>query len=109
MSFEVLVSSNFKKEAKRLSKKYPSLKDEIRTLAESLKVNPEMGTPLGGEIFKIRLAIQSKGKGKSGGARVITFVIFPDSKIFLVSIYDKSDQSSISLEKIKSLISEELG
>ncbi|MCU0401671.1 MAG: hypothetical protein MUE75_11820 [Algoriphagus sp.] len=55
------------------------------------------------------MAIQSKGKGKSAGARVITFVIFPDSKIFLVSIYDKSDQSSISLEKIKSLISEELG
>ncbi|PZV84383.1 RelE toxin of RelEB toxin-antitoxin system [Algoriphagus aquaeductus] len=109
MSFEVLVSSNFKKEAKRLSKKYPSLKNEIRILAKNLKENPEMGTSLGGDIFKIRMAIQSKGRGKSAGARVITFVLFPDFKIFLLSIYDKSEQSSISLEKIKSLISEELG
>lgn len=68
-----------------------------------------MGTSLGGDIFKIRMAIQSKGRGNSAGARVITFVLFPDFKIFLLTIYDKSEQSSISLEKIKSLISEELG
>lgn len=72
--FEVIVSANFKKEAKKLIKKYPSLRSELAFLGESLSQNPNQGTPLGNQVYKIRLAIASKGVGKSGGARVISFV-----------------------------------
>ena len=55
-----------------------------------------MGTPLSRNCFKIRLAIKSKGKGKSGGARIITCVFIEENRIFLVSIYDKSEMENIS-------------
>ena len=72
MSFNVELSDHFKKEAKRLSKKYRSLKTELGVLFEELELNPTLGTALGSDVYKIRLAVASKGKGKSGGARVIT-------------------------------------
>ncbi len=85
MSYKIELSANFKKEAKKLVKKYPSLKAELANLFTELEENPTLGTPLGKEIYKIRLAITSKNKGKSGGAGwlvfsfiVIAFLICPD-------------------------------
>lgn len=75
MSVEIIASHNFRKEAKRLLKKYPSLKGELQNLNALLAENPTSGTPLGHNCYKIRLAIKSKGKGKSGGAKVITHVV----------------------------------
>jgi mRNA-degrading endonuclease RelE of RelBE toxin-antitoxin system len=72
MSYRVLSIPLFDKQFKRLAKKYPSLKKELKELSESLEQHPGQGTPLGRNCYKIRLAIASKGKGKSGGARVIT-------------------------------------
>lgn len=74
MKVSIRVAENFKKEAKPLLKKYRSLKDELTALEQELVQNPALGTPLGAQIFKIRLAIKSKGRGKSGGARVITYL-----------------------------------
>ena len=74
MSYSIVLSDNFKKESKQLSKKYRSLKADLKALGEELSQNPVMGTPLGSDVYKIRLAIKSKGKGKTGGARVITYV-----------------------------------
>lgn len=71
-SFEIIPILPFQRQAKRLIKKFPSLKNEILDLIESLKTEPLQGTPLGDSCFKIRLSIASKNKGKSGGARVIT-------------------------------------
>ena len=59
------------------------------------------GTPLGNNCYKIRLSITSKGKGKSGGARVITYVAVIKETIVLISIYDKSEQSAITDVEIK--------
>ena len=95
MSFSVFPSEKFKKEAKRLVKKYPSLKSELANLADQLSNNPETGTALGSGLFKIRLAIKSKGKGKSGGARIITYVVTDDSEVYLLTIYDKSEFDSV--------------
>jgi hypothetical protein len=69
-----------------------------------LTSNPEMGTSLGANVYKVRLAIASKGKGKSGGARVITLVRVVKSKVYLVSIYDKSDQETLPDKVIKELV-----
>jgi mRNA-degrading endonuclease RelE of RelBE toxin-antitoxin system len=75
MSFSVVPTERFKKEAKRLVKNFPSLKNELIELTSVLEIDPETGTPLGNNTYKIRIAIKSKGKGKSGGARVITYVV----------------------------------
>lgn len=95
MSYNVSSIPLFDKQAKRLAKKYPSLKKDLAELLESLADNPEKGMALGNSFYKIRLAIASKGKGKSGGARVITYVKITADTVFLISMYDKSEKSNI--------------
>ena len=113
MNCKVIVVENFKREAKRLVKKYVSLKSELLQLEEELLQNPHCGTPLGKNIYKIRLAVKSKSRGKSGGMRVITRVVeiqtqviekLPQTDVYLLSIYDKAEQADISDKKLKDLI-----
>lgn len=77
---------------------------ELQTLIEELKVEGVKGTSLGNNCFKIRLSVASKGKGKSGGARVITHVIFKNNIVYLLSIYDKSEIQSLTEKEILRLI-----
>jgi mRNA-degrading endonuclease RelE of RelBE toxin-antitoxin system len=104
MSYNVALTENFKKEAKRLSKKYPSLKKDLDILGVILAENPTTGTHLGNDVYKIRLAIKSKGKGKSGGARVMAQVKVVNQTVYLFSIYDKSEKENISDNEIQELI-----
>lgn len=108
MNVEILTTENFRREAKRLIKKYPSIKNDLIDLQEQLFLNPRLGTPLGGNCYKIRMAIKSKGKGKSGGARIITHLfINPEAEqLYLISIYDKSEFDSISDKDLKRIINE---
>jgi mRNA-degrading endonuclease RelE of RelBE toxin-antitoxin system len=102
MSYSIETTSYFEKQLKRLIRKFPSLKTEFKELILSLQENPKLGTPIGNECFKIRIAIASKGKGKSGGARVITNIQVTQTKIYLLSIYDKSEQSDITDKELES-------
>lgn len=86
MSFSVIPSDKFKREAKRLLKKSPSLKQELIELNDTLTIKPEAGTSLGNDTYKIRLAIKSKNKGKSGGARVITYVVKDNKEVYLLTL-----------------------
>ena len=104
MSFEVIPLRPFEKQLKRLAGKYPSLKKEFTALVNKLEKDPAIGTALGGGSFKIRLAIASKGKGKSGGARVITHVKIVSSRVYLLSIYDKSEKDTLSDKEFKELL-----
>ncbi len=104
MSYNIETIANFRKEAKQLIKKYPSLKAELLTLGEQLSKKPTEGTSIGNHCYKIRLSIASKGKGKSGGARVITHFYVAKETVFLFSIYDKSEQADISDKELKNLI-----
>jgi mRNA-degrading endonuclease RelE of RelBE toxin-antitoxin system len=104
MSFSVIPSDKFKREAKRLIRKFPSLKKELAGLGVILEKEPDTGTPLGNETYKIRLAIKSKGKGKSGGARVITYIVTDNKEVYLLTIYDKSEFDSIDDKTIKLII-----
>jgi mRNA-degrading endonuclease RelE of RelBE toxin-antitoxin system len=101
MSFNIEVTSEFEKELKQLHKKYPSLKHDYNKFLQSLEENPTQGISLGNNFFKVRISITSKGKGKSGGARIITCVLVKREVIYLVSIYDKSEKESISDAEIK--------
>ncbi len=105
MDFNVEVTSYFKKQAKRLIKKYPSLKAEVDHLISALMTDPEQGTSLGKGCFKIRLAITSKGKGKSGGARLITHAQIVKQKVYLLSIFDKSEIKNLWDGELKFLLS----
>ena len=96
MSYSIYTIPLFDKQAKRLAKKYPSLQKDLGQLVDTLKTNPTLGKSIGSQFYKIRLAIPSKGKGKSGGARVITYVKVTVNSVYLVSIYDKSDDETIS-------------
>lgn len=102
----ILLTQSFKKEVKRLSKKYPSLSTDLRGLLADLEANPQLGEPLGQDCYKIRLRITSKNRGKSGGSRVITYVQIVDDAVYLLKIYDKSEQSTISDEELSGLIKE---
>ncbi|MBB3838627.1 mRNA-degrading endonuclease RelE of RelBE toxin-antitoxin system [Runella defluvii] len=104
MSYNVEVTHRFQKEAKRLSKKYPSIKTDLLKLIEDLEENPIQGSSLGKSSYKIRLKISSKGRGKSGGARVITHVHVSLENVYLLTIYDKSEQESISDEELDQML-----
>ena len=103
----VSVSDDFAKEAKRLAKKYPSFKQDYKDFLVSIKNNPLQGDEITKNIRKIRMAIKAKGKGKSGGARVITFNILTDIKnghvVFLL-LYDKEDASTVKVNVVKQLV-----
>ena len=101
--------------AKPLLKKYHSLSRDLLLLEKELLETPRLGTPLGHDTYKIRLKISSKGKGKSGGARVISLVetsligfteIVSDEEVTvnLITIYDKGDVANISDKELKDLI-----
>lgn len=106
MSFDIRTSTTFEKQLKRLTKKYPSLKKEYKGLISSLKDNPNQGKNLGQNCYKIRIPIASKGKGKSGGARVISCVVSIDKTVFLLSIYDKSEKENITDSELEDFIQE---
>lgn len=110
MSYSIKVSSSFAKEAKRLAKKYPSFKKDYEIFLESLQENPLQGDELTPGIRKIRMAIKSKGKGKSGGARVITYNVIAEQHngiIALLLIYDKSDFSTADVSVVKQIVHDE--
>jgi mRNA-degrading endonuclease RelE of RelBE toxin-antitoxin system len=104
MSYSVELTNNFKKEAKKLVKKYPSLKLELGKLGRELSENPTTGDHLGNNVYKVRIAIKSKGKGKRGGGRVMTQVKVVKEKVYLFSIYSKGEKDDISDDEIKELI-----
>lgn len=104
MSYNVKSIVVFEKQAKRLAKKYPSLKKELLELVHQLKINPEQGISIGKNCFKIRISIASKGKGKSGGGRVITNFLIADTTVYLLAIYDKSEQDSLSDRELEELL-----
>ncbi len=104
MNYSIVTIAPFDKQLKRLVKKYPFLKNEVAQLGKILINTPTSGTPLGNNCYKIRLSIASKGKGKSGGARVITHIYVEGRFVYLLAIYDKSEQENISDAQILNLL-----
>lgn len=104
MSYNVIVTEPFERKLKRLAKKHKSLKDDLSLVIKTLAENPTHGTSIGKECYKLRIAISSKAKGKSGGARMITYVRIVNKTVYLLDIYDKSKQNNISNKELKSLI-----
>ena len=100
--------SRFDKEFKRLNKKYKSLLADLRLLRNELEANPYIGADLGKGVRKVRMAITAKGKGKSHGARVITYtdaiISISEGELYLLTIYDQAEQSTITDKEIEDLL-----
>jgi mRNA-degrading endonuclease RelE of RelBE toxin-antitoxin system len=101
VDYKIVYTPEFEKELKRLSGKYPSIRSDFSHFLDELSANPGQGTSLGNHCYKIRFAIKSKDKGKSGGARVITCVKVILETVILISIYDKSERAAITHKEIK--------
>lgn len=104
MIYSIIAVPKFKSALKKLLKKYPSLKNDFLIFIESLESNPQQGTSIGKNCFKIRLQIKSKNKGKSGGARIITNIVISESIVYLLSIYDKTDKNSLTNKELEELL-----
>jgi mRNA-degrading endonuclease RelE of RelBE toxin-antitoxin system len=109
MKFNVLVTDNFERKVKKLSRKYKSLKADLEPVFVQLETTPNLGIAIGNDCFKIRVAIKSKRSGKSGGARIITYVRYLKGSVYLIDIYDKSQKTTISEKEIIELVSIILG
>lgn len=90
-----------------MQKKYKSLKSDFATFIQELRENPNEGSQLGHGLRKVRMSIATKGKGKSGGARVITLTAIVDvenTEIGLLYVYDKSERESISDKELMKIL-----
>lgn len=110
MTVNVTLGDEFVRQFKRLKKKYKSLPNDYSLFLASLKENPMQGVDLGNGVRKLRMTISSKGKGKSGGARIISLNVQitqstdNDIDVTLLTIYDKNEMQSVSDAFIRSLI-----
>ncbi len=106
MSYKIELTNKFERDAKKLFKKHRSLAKDLIALRELLLDDPTQGAPLGKDCYKIRVAISSKGKGKRGGGRVITCVKIVQETIYLLTIYDKADQDTVSDAQLDTMLTE---
>lgn len=107
MNYKIKTLPDFNKELKRLSKKYKSIRKDYAKLLNELHANPNAGVDLGEGMRKVRMAIASKNRGKSHGARVIDYVYKINEvtgKILLLFIYDKAEMESIPPHRIAELL-----
>ena len=100
MGFNVLFSSAFKKELKRIAKKHRPILKDINQLIDDLADEPSLGTDLGQNVYKIRMAISGTSKGKSGGARIITYVKFINESVILAEIYLKNEHDTVNVDTV---------
>lgn len=101
---KIRISDEFKFAYKRLKKRHKSLEADFELLLRSLQENPRQGVEIHEDIWKIRMNITSKGRGKSGGARVIVRVRIVNDELQLLYIYDKSDFENVSDSYLRDIL-----
>lgn len=109
MDYNITAIPDFKKQLKALSKRHSSIVSDLQHLIADLKENPFIGVEIAPGLRKIRMAISSKGRGKSGGARVITYTIVmseSEGELYLVALYDKADHSTVDVALLRRLIAD---
>ena len=100
-------TERIKRDIRRLVKKYRSFDEDIEQVVLRLSANPTEGTSLGKNIYKIRFGISSKGAGKSGGGRLITYIVYPDDTIYLLTVYDKAERATVQLSELRQILADE--
>jgi len=103
MSYEVRVVDEFKKDVKKLLKKYRSIKTDILNLIENLEEDYNIGINLGSNLYKIRVKNSDIG-GKSGGYRVIYYTKLTNGRIYLLTIFSKTQKENIDITSLKPIV-----
>ena len=107
MSYKIIPTEYFMQQARELKKVYPNIRRDLKELADMLNQNPKAGTPLGRKVYKIRVKNSDLRKGKSGGYRVITYVMDDIENIRLLTIYAKPRKATISNKEIMAILKSE--
>lgn len=102
--FVISTTENFAKCVRKLSKKHTSLINDLLKLREKSYADPQAGISMGRGCYKVRMVISSKNSGKSGGARVITYVKVQAKRITLLDIYHKSEKENITDAELAALL-----
>ena len=105
-AFQIIAAPDFERQAKKLNKRYRSWVIGYAELLHSLSQNPVQGSSLGKDCYKVRLAIASKNKGKRGGARIITCVKVVGERVYLLTVFDKSDRENLAPGELDVLLAE---
>lgn len=106
MLYEIFLPEFFKKIVKDLKKKYPSVKDDLKTALRVLLSNPELGKSLQGfgDVKKLRVQNSDAARGKRGGHRLIYLVDHADKKIIPLLLYSKSQKQDVTERELKALL-----
>lgn len=107
MNFSVIATDHFLRSLNRIFKKHKTILADVEKSGGLLSESPVYGTSSGNNLYKIRLAISNSGKGKSGGARVITYVKVTESTVYIAAIYLKLELSSIDEQQILQLLKQD--
>jgi mRNA-degrading endonuclease RelE of RelBE toxin-antitoxin system len=105
---EIYESISYKKELKKLNKRYRSIDRDIQPLIQQLESGETPGDRIVGNeypVYKVRVPNSDTRKGKSSGYRVIYYTITPEA-ILLTTIYSKSDRQNISNKEVEDIIGE---
>ncbi|MEX8549012.1 MAG: hypothetical protein V5804_15545 [Mucilaginibacter sp.] len=100
MSYKIRITPYFERSLKKIAKKHRSIKSDVSILIEKLEQEPKTGIEIRTDLYKIRLSIAGLNKGKSGGARVITYVFVTDEIVLLAEIYLKSEYDTIDEQAV---------
>jgi mRNA-degrading endonuclease RelE of RelBE toxin-antitoxin system len=106
VNYKIIVTPKFSKQIKRLRKKYKKIRDDFARCIKLLEKEPFAGTHLGKGLYKLRLKSSDKSRGKSGGFRIIYYIVTQDEKLYLLTIYSKSEVENISMDEIKKILEE---
>lgn len=79
--------------------------DQYRELQSELSLNPEAGDlmPGTGGFRKLRWADMRRGKGRSGGLRIIYYFFSSDQQIWLMTVYGKDEAIDLTATQKKAL------
>jgi mRNA-degrading endonuclease RelE of RelBE toxin-antitoxin system len=105
----VSYSDAFKRQLKRLSRRYRRIRDDIQPIIDRLEAGETPGdriSGLGQILYKVRVRNTAAARGKSGGYRII-YYLQTTTDILLVTIYSKSEQSDIGADELLRIIRDE--
>jgi mRNA-degrading endonuclease RelE of RelBE toxin-antitoxin system len=107
-SVKVDKSDKFRKDIKKLRRRYDSIEKDVQPLIEQLEAGEIPGDRIVENkypVYKVRVRNSDTRRGKSSGYRVVYYTMTPEA-ILLTTIYSKSDRQNISNKEVEDIIGE---
>ena len=111
MKYQVMITPRFEKDIKAYKKRFPKIDEDMDEVINQLEKGNFLGDqinevhlPNDEGVYKVRVANTSARQGKSGGFRLVYYVVKNQWEIYLLTIYSKTDKSNISDKEIIKII-----